>query len=187
MLCNQINKTFHVIRSVRLIYFLYFHFVPSYGIIFWDNSVHKYIFKIKKKIFRVITNSGMCFKNCRFCLYSQYIYSLLMLIVKNRDLFELNSDIHKISTRYNNDLHLPSAQLKLFQKGFFLIQVLKCTTTFHWLLRNCHMMLNDLVGFWKDLFNQIPFIPWNSILTVVGNDTLFVVNHNLILVKGMLI
>ena len=39
-----------------------------------------------------------------------------MFVVKNRDLFELNSDNHKISTRYNNDFHLPSAQLKLLKK-----------------------------------------------------------------------
>jgi len=39
-----------------------------------------------------------------------------MFVVKNRDLFKLNSDIRKISTRYNNDFHLPSSQPKLFQK-----------------------------------------------------------------------
>jgi hypothetical protein len=66
-------------------------------------------------------------------LYSQYIYSLLMFVVKNTDLFELNSDIRKINARYNNDLHLPSAQLNLFQKGVFLfrnhtIHPYKCTT-----------------------------------------------------------
>jgi hypothetical protein len=42
-----------------------------------------------------------------------------MFVVKNRDLFKLNSDIHNIGTRYNNDFHLPSAQSKLFQKGVF--------------------------------------------------------------------
>jgi len=42
-----------------------------------------------------------------------------MFVVKNRDLFKLNSDIHKTSTRYNNDCHLPSAQSKWFQKGAF--------------------------------------------------------------------
>jgi hypothetical protein len=42
-----------------------------------------------------------------------------MFVVKNRDLFELNSDIYKISTKYNNDHHLLSAELKLFQKGVF--------------------------------------------------------------------
>jgi len=39
-----------------------------------------------------------------------------MFVVKNRDLFELNSNSHKISKRYNNDLHLPSAQLKFIQE-----------------------------------------------------------------------
>jgi hypothetical protein len=44
---------------------------------------------------------------------------LLRFVVKNRDLFKLNSDIHGFSTRYDNDFHLPSAKLKLFQKGVF--------------------------------------------------------------------
>jgi hypothetical protein len=40
-----------------------------------------------------------------------------MLVVKNRSLFKLNCDIHGFSKRYDNDFHLPSANLKLFQKG----------------------------------------------------------------------
>jgi hypothetical protein len=48
------------VEAMRLIYFSYFHSILSYGIIFWGNSVHsKYIFKIKKRTIRVITNSGM--------------------------------------------------------------------------------------------------------------------------------
>ena len=42
-----------------------------------------------------------------------------MSVVKNRDLFKLNSDIHGSSTRYDNDFHLPSAKLKLFHKEVF--------------------------------------------------------------------
>jgi hypothetical protein len=42
-----------------------------------------------------------------------------MFVVKNRSLFKLNSHIHGFSTRYNNDFHLPSAKLKLFQKWIF--------------------------------------------------------------------
>jgi hypothetical protein len=49
--------------------------------------------------------------------YSQHIYSLLKFVVKNRSLLKLNSDIHWFSTRYDNDFHLPSANLKLLQKG----------------------------------------------------------------------
>jgi len=52
-------------------------------------------------------------------LSSQYILSLLMFAVKNRELFKSNSDIHHIGTRYNNDLYLPSTQLNLFQKGVY--------------------------------------------------------------------
>ena len=42
-----------------------------------------------------------------------------MFVVKNRELFKLNSDIHHTGTRYNNDLHLPSTHLNLFQKGVY--------------------------------------------------------------------
>jgi len=112
---------------MRLVYFSYFHSILSYGIIFGGNSVHsKYIFKIKKRTTRVITNSGMrdscheLFKNLQILpLASQYILSLLMFVVKNRESFKLNSDIHHIATRYNNNFHLPSTQLTLFQRGVY--------------------------------------------------------------------
>jgi len=120
-------KPFMSVEAMRLVYFSYFHSILSYGIIFWGNSVHsKYIFKIKKRTMRVITDSGMrdfcrkLFKKQQILPpSSQYILSLLMFVVKNRVLFESNSDIHHIGTRYNSDLHLPSTQLNLFQKGVY--------------------------------------------------------------------
>jgi hypothetical protein len=42
-----------------------------------------------------------------------------MFVVKNRSWFKLNSDIHGFSEIYDHDLLLPSANLKLFQKGVF--------------------------------------------------------------------
>jgi hypothetical protein len=48
---------------------------------------------------------------------SQYIFSLLLFVVKNRDYFIANTDIHDINTRYNYDLHLPSTNLSIVQKG----------------------------------------------------------------------
>jgi hypothetical protein len=114
-----------LLEVIRLIYVSYFHSILSYGIIFWGNSVHsKYIFKIKKTI-RITTNAGTrdscrdLFKKLQILpFYSQYIYSLPMFVVKNRNLFKLNSDVHGFSKRYDN-FHLPSAKLKLFQKGVF--------------------------------------------------------------------
>jgi hypothetical protein len=115
---------------MRLIYFSYFHSVLSYRIIFWYNSIHsKYIFKIQKRTIRIVTNARIR-DSCRDFLkkfqilhfFSQYVHSLLMFVVKNRSLFKLNSDIHGFSTRYDNDFHLSSANLKLFQKGILTCQ-----------------------------------------------------------------
>jgi len=50
-------------------------------------------------------------------LPSQYIYSLLVFVNKNRELFLSNSEIHELDTRYNQNLHLRSTNLALVQKG----------------------------------------------------------------------
>jgi hypothetical protein len=50
-------------------------------------------------------------------LYSQYIFSVLLFIVKNRPLFNTNSDLHNFRTRISHDLHPSTANLTLFQKG----------------------------------------------------------------------
>jgi hypothetical protein len=56
-------------------------------------------------------------KLCILPLQSQYIFSLLMFVVKNKVLFKTNSDIHSFNTRFNRDLHMPVANLVVFQKG----------------------------------------------------------------------
>ena len=50
-------------------------------------------------------------------LPSQYIFSLLIFVVKNKDLFLLNSDIHTINTCNNYNLYMPNTNLTIFQKG----------------------------------------------------------------------
>jgi len=40
-------------------------------------------------------------------------------VAKNRDLFYANNDVHTFGTRYRNDLHFPSAKMKVFQQGTF--------------------------------------------------------------------
>jgi hypothetical protein len=40
-----------------------------------------------------------------------------MFVVKNKDLFKTNSDIHSFNTRFNHDLRIPVANLAVFQKG----------------------------------------------------------------------
>jgi hypothetical protein len=58
------------------------------------------------------------FKNIKILpLKSQYIFSLLLFVAENRDLYESNSEIHNINTRFSCDLHTPTANLTTFQKG----------------------------------------------------------------------
>jgi len=88
----------------RTIYFSYFHSSLSHGIIFWGNSAYSSnIFKIKKRIIRIIMNARnrdschQLFKNLKILpLKSQCIFSLLLFVAKNRDLYESNSEIYKL-------------------------------------------------------------------------------------------
>jgi len=52
-------------------------------------------------------------------LKSQYILATLMFVVKNKELFTTNQEIHNINTRCNTNLHLPLRKLTVFQKGVY--------------------------------------------------------------------
>jgi hypothetical protein len=60
------------------------------------------------------------FKNVTILpLKSQYIFSLLLFVAKNRDLYELNSEIHNINSRFSSNIHTATANLNTSQKGPF--------------------------------------------------------------------
>jgi hypothetical protein len=52
-------------------------------------------------------------------LQSQYIFSLLLFVVKNKELFTFNQEIYNLNTRSNTNLHLPICNLTIFQKGAY--------------------------------------------------------------------
>ena len=56
-------------------------------------------------------------------MYSQYIYSLMLYTVRNQYLFSSNNSIHQYRTRYNNDLHLPIANLKKYKDGPYFMAI----------------------------------------------------------------
>jgi len=43
----------------------------------------------------------------------------MMFMAKNRELFVINANVHNFATRSHNDLHLPNANLSVFQKGVY--------------------------------------------------------------------
>jgi hypothetical protein len=82
------------------------------------------MFETQKRIVRIIRNSdnkdscqNLFKKLCILPHQSQYILTLLMFVVKNKDIFKMNSDIHSFNTRFNHDLHIPIANLAVLQKG----------------------------------------------------------------------
>jgi hypothetical protein len=102
----------------------YFHSVMIYGIIFWGNSPHNiHTYRLQKSIIRIITNSrsresaGNCLRKLKILPFkSQSIFPLLLFIIKNRQQFKSDSEIHSINTRYKNNFHYPMCNLTLFQK-----------------------------------------------------------------------
>src|SRR5215472_3175385 len=50
---------------------------------------------------------------------SQYILSLLMFVVKNKNLFLTNNENHNLDTRQRNNLYLPQTNLTSYQKGTY--------------------------------------------------------------------
>jgi hypothetical protein len=108
-------------------YFAYFRTIMSYGLIFSGNFSHSAkIFKIWKNIIRIITGckKDSCsdlFKNVRILPFqSQFILSLLLFVVNNKNNFKLNSDIHHVNTRQKRDSHQPFSDLLLYQIGVYL-------------------------------------------------------------------
>jgi hypothetical protein len=51
-------------------------------------------------------------------LYS-HIFSTLMFVVRHKDIFTVNAELHKINTQQKRDLHIPSVNLTKVQKGVY--------------------------------------------------------------------
>jgi hypothetical protein len=52
-------------------------------------------------------------------LTSQYLLSLLMFVIQNKNLFSVSTENHNIDTRQRNNLYLPQENLTSYQKGSY--------------------------------------------------------------------
>ena len=89
-----------------------------------------YIFMVANKIVRIMMgcrSRDSCrklFLNLEILpLPSQYILSLLFFMTRNKNQFQVNSEIHQINTRQHANLHHPSANVIKYQKGVHCIGV----------------------------------------------------------------
>ena len=56
-------------------------------------------------------------------LTSQYMLSLFMFVVQNKNFFLTNNESHNIDTRQRNNLYLPQANLTIYQKGAYYSRI----------------------------------------------------------------
>ena len=120
-------KPYLSLDSLKMIYYSYFHSIMTYGIIFWGNSYYSTtIFRLQKSIIRIIVglrSRDSCtkyFKKLKILPpKSQYILSLLLFVISNKNYFKENSDIHNIDTRTKSNLHQPLANSSIYQKGTY--------------------------------------------------------------------
>ena len=130
----KLKKACYVIRRsklylsndvLKMVYFAFFHSVMSYGLIFGGNSTKsKCVFKLQKRAIRIIMaarNNDSCtefFKTLKILpLFSQYIYTPLMFVVNNINLFLDNAKLYTIKTRNSYNLYPPLSHLTKYQKG----------------------------------------------------------------------
>jgi len=76
-------------------------------------------------------------------LYSQYIYSISIYVVKINHLFHTNNQTHSIHTIFKTNLHPPTANLTKFQKALHYSAI----KIFNNLLHEIKNLANDILPF----------------------------------------
>ena len=52
-------------------------------------------------------------------VHSQYIFSTLIFVIRHKDIFTVNKELHKINTRHKLDLHVPLTNQTKVQKAVY--------------------------------------------------------------------
>jgi len=102
----------------------------NYELSFWGHSTDSVkIFRLQKNIRIMLscisrdscTNLFMELKILP--LPSQYIFSLLLFVIKNRNQYTVNSKIHQINTRQHPNFHHLLPSLTKYQKGIYYLSI----------------------------------------------------------------
>jgi hypothetical protein len=121
----RVIKPIMSIKTLRIVYYLYFHSLTTYGLTFWGKSSYSLqIFRTQKRIIRIMcglrpTDSRWnIFKVLRILpLQSQYIFSLLLFVIDHQDLYQTTSQVHGINTRCKLHFYYPQSSLTIHQNG----------------------------------------------------------------------
>jgi hypothetical protein len=124
-------KPYVTINTLKMIYHSYFHSVMTYGLLFWGNSPDSIkIFRLQKRIIRIMMSCRnrdsfrKVFLNLEILpLPSQYIFSLLLFMVRNKNQFTVNSEIYHTDSRQHANFHQTSVNVTKYQKGLYCLGV----------------------------------------------------------------
>jgi len=125
----QLVKPYIPLNALKMIYHSYFPSVMTYGLLFGGHSSDN-IKIFQNKIIKIMMgcrNSDSC-RNLFFNLEilplpPQYILSILLFMIKNRNQFMVKSEIYHIDTRQHANFKLPSVNLTKYQKGVYYLGV----------------------------------------------------------------
>jgi len=127
----RLVKPYVTANTLKVFYYSYFHSIMTYGLIFCGNSPDSVkIFRLQKKIIRIMMGCRIT-DTCRksflnleiLPLPSQYILSLLLSMIRNKNQFHVNSKIHQTNARQHANLHQPSVNTTKYQRAVHCIAV----------------------------------------------------------------
>ena len=111
---------------MRIVYYSNFNLVTNYGLPFWGNSPHSIKICRIQNIIRIMLGckkrascTNLFMKLKILPLESQYILSLILFVIKNKNQFIENSEIHSVDTRQHTNFHQPTMNLTKCQKGTY--------------------------------------------------------------------
>jgi len=118
-------KPFTSLSTLKTVYYSYFNAIISYGLPFGGKSPPTMkIFRMQKRIVKIMMGykNSISFRNLFRKLeilpfVSQYILLLMPFVVKNKNLFTLNSENHTTRTRQFKNFYQPITNFTVHQKG----------------------------------------------------------------------
>lgn len=116
-------------NTMKIVYYVYFNSVINYGLSFWVNSAHSIqIFRMQNNIVGIMlrckrrVSCRNIFMKLKILLSaSQYIFSLMLSVIKNKDQLTLNSEIYNINTRQQYNFLRPVSNFTKYLKRKFTI------------------------------------------------------------------
>jgi hypothetical protein len=117
-------KPFVTTNILKIIYYSHFQSVMIYGLMYWGNSSSvDRVFRMQKRAVQLMMGSSYreswrdLFKELGILpLISQYIYSLMMFVIQNREKFVTNKDYYELKTRQDLTLHIHQVNLAILSK-----------------------------------------------------------------------